>query len=61
MKFAKLLGLAPLQIAQALIGFGAIAAFTRLLSADEFGRYALALSALMFAHTLAFTWAESAA
>ena len=61
MKIAKLLGLAPLQIAQALLGFGAIAAFTRLMSAEEFGRYALALSVSMFAHTLVFTWAESAA
>ncbi|MBL8547394.1 MAG: lipopolysaccharide biosynthesis protein [Hyphomonadaceae bacterium] len=58
---ARFLSLAPLQIAQALIGFGAIAAFTRLMSAEDFGRYALALSISMAAHTLAFTWAESAA
>jgi O-antigen/teichoic acid export membrane protein len=50
-----------LQIAQGLIGFGAIAAFTRLMSAEEFGRYALALSIAMAAHTLIFTWAEAAA
>lgn len=56
-----LLKVAPLQIAQALVGFGAIAAFTRLMSPDEFGRYALALSASMAAHTLLFTWAEAAA
>ena len=61
MNLRKALGLAPLQIAQAVLGFGAIAAFTRLMSADEFGRYALALSASMFAHTLVFTWAEAAA
>jgi O-antigen/teichoic acid export membrane protein len=60
-KFARLLCLAPLQIAQALVGFGAIAAFTRLMSADQFGQYALALSVSMFAHTLVFTWAEAAA
>jgi O-antigen/teichoic acid export membrane protein len=53
--------LAPLQTAQALVGFGAIAAFTRLMSAEEFGQYALALSISMFAHTLVFTWAEAAA
>jgi O-antigen/teichoic acid export membrane protein len=58
---ARFLSLAPLQIAQALIGFGAIAAFTRLMSAEDFGRYALALSISMAAHTLAFTWAEAAA
>jgi O-antigen/teichoic acid export membrane protein len=58
---SRFLSLAPLQIAQALIGFGAIAAFTRLMSAEDFGRYALALSISMAAHTLMFTWAEAAA
>ena len=53
--------LAPLQVVQALVGLGAIAAFTRLMSAEDFGRYALALSVFMFAHTLVFTWAEAAA
>jgi len=57
----RFLSLAPLQIAQALIGFGAIAAFTRLMSPEDFGRYALALSISMAAHTLMFTWAEAAA
>lgn len=61
MKTPRFLALAPLQIAQALAGFGAIAVFTRLMSADEFGRYALALSISMAAHTLLFTWAEAAA
>lgn len=61
MSTARILSLAPLQIAQALIGFGAIAAFTRLMSAEDFGRYALALSISMAAHTLVFTWAEAAA
>lgn len=61
MSTARFLSLAPLQIAQALIGFGAIAAFTRLMSAEDFGRYALALSISMAAHTLTFTWAEAAA
>ncbi|GAM99025.1 polysaccharide biosynthesis protein [alpha proteobacterium U9-1i] len=50
-----------MQIAQALIGLCAIAAFTRLMSPEQFGQYALALSASMLAHTLTFTWAESAA
>ncbi len=61
MKLTRALSLAPLQIAQALVGLGAIAAFTRLMSPEEFGRYALALSASMLAHTLLFTWAEAAA
>ncbi len=53
--------LAPMQIVQALAGLGAIAVFTRLMSAEEFGHYALALSVSMLAHTLLFTWAEAAA
>ncbi|HVY86162.1 MAG TPA: polysaccharide biosynthesis C-terminal domain-containing protein [Caulobacterales bacterium] len=57
----RIFALAPLQLAQALVGFGAVAAFTRLMTADEFGRYALALSISMFAHTMVFTWAEAAA
>lgn len=61
MSASRILSLAPLQIAQALVGFGAIAAFTRLMSADDFGRYALALSVSLAAHTLMFTWAEAAA
>ena len=36
LKLSRLLGLAPLQIAQALVGFGAIAAFTRLMCAGGF-------------------------
>jgi O-antigen/teichoic acid export membrane protein len=57
----RILALAPLQIAQAIAGLGAIAVFTRMMSAEEFGQYALALSASMLAHTLIFTWAEAAA
>lgn len=57
----RMLTLAPLQALQAAVGLGAIAAFTRLMSAEEFGRYALALSVSMAAHTLLFTWAEAAA
>lgn len=61
MKANRFLSLAPLQLVQALVGFGALAAFTRLMSAEEFGRYALALSLSLAAHTVLFTWAESAA
>ncbi|MES1201680.1 MAG: polysaccharide biosynthesis C-terminal domain-containing protein [Pseudomonadota bacterium] len=57
----RFFALAPLQLAQAAVGFGAIAAFTRLMTPEEFGRYALALSVSMFVHTLLFTWAEAAA
>ncbi|HYD86887.1 MAG TPA: polysaccharide biosynthesis C-terminal domain-containing protein [Vitreimonas sp.] len=61
MTAGRLLTLAPLQLVQALVGFGGLAAFTRLMSAEEFGRYALALSLSLAAHTLLFTWAEAAA
>lgn len=57
----RLLGTLPVNIAQAVAGFGAIWAFTRLLSPEDYGRYALVLSAVMLAHTLALTWAEAAA
>lgn len=57
----RLLAHAPLQIVQALIGFATISAFTRLLSPESYGAYALLLSASMLAHTLMLTWAEAAA
>lgn len=56
-----LLTTAPLQIVQAVLGFATIWAFTRLMTPGEYGTYALLLSFSMLAHTLAFTWAESAA
>ncbi|HVK79471.1 MAG TPA: hypothetical protein VM915_02565, partial [Verrucomicrobiae bacterium] len=43
------------------MGLGTIAAFTRLMSAEEFGQYALVLSISLAGHILAFTWAEAAA
>lgn len=61
MTTGRMLSLAPLQLMQAAVGFGALAAFTRLMSAEEFGRYALALSLSMAAHAVLFTWAEAAA
>lgn len=51
----------PVTMTQALIGFGSLAVFTRLMPPEVFGHYALALSAAMLAHTLALTWAEAAA
>ncbi len=38
MSAPRFFGVVPLQIAQAIIGFGAIAAFTRLMSPDQFGQ-----------------------
>jgi O-antigen/teichoic acid export membrane protein len=58
---ARLFWHIPINVAQAIAGFGAIWAFTRLLSPHDYGLYALALSTMMLAHTCALTWAESAA
>ena len=55
-----LLGYMPVQFSQALVGFGGVAVFTRILSADEYGQYALALAALSLTHIVTFTWLEAA-
>ena len=55
-----LLGYLPVQAAQALVGFGGVAVFTRLMGQEEFGRFALVMAALSLAHILAFTWLEAA-
>jgi O-antigen/teichoic acid export membrane protein len=55
-----LLGYLPVQAAQALVGFGGVAVFTRILSAEEFGRYSLAIAAVSLIHMASFTWLESA-
>jgi O-antigen/teichoic acid export membrane protein len=57
----RLIGHLPVNIAQAIAGFGAVAAFTRLLSPEDYGRYALVLVASQLIHTLTLTWAEAAA
>lgn len=56
-----LAGYLPLQLAQAIAGFGAIAALTRILTPEEFGRYALCLAILGVAHSSLLLWVESAA
>jgi O-antigen/teichoic acid export membrane protein len=55
-----LLGYLPVQVAQALVGFGSVAVFTRIMPAEDYGRYALALAALSLTHILVFTWLEAA-
>ena len=57
----RLMGHLPVNIAQAVAGFGAVAAFTRLLEPEDYGRYALVLVASQLVHTLTLTWAEAAA
>lgn len=53
-------GYLPAQIVQGVVGFLAIIAFTRLLSAEDFGRYALAFSIFSLTHVVVFTWLEAA-
>ena len=53
-------GYLPANIVQGLVGFLAIVLFTRLLSAEEFGRYAIAFSVFSLVHVAIFTWMEAA-
>ena len=53
-------GYLPAQIVQGVVGFLAIIVFTRLLSAEDFGRYALAFSIFSLTHVVVFTWLEAA-
>lgn len=60
MKLGKhLIGYAPVKLVVALVAFGGIYVFTRLLSPEEYGRYALMLSALSLIHALSLTWVEA--
>lgn len=53
-------GYLPANIVQGVVGFLSIILFTRLLSPEDFGRYALAFSVLTLAHVAVFTWLEAA-
>ena len=50
----------PVNLATVLVAFGGIVVLTRLLSPEEYGRYALAMVTMMFVHMSAFTWLEAA-
>lgn len=56
-----LAGYLPVKLASATASFGGVYVFTRLLDADEYGRYALMVSAMALIHTLSLTPAEAAA
>jgi O-antigen/teichoic acid export membrane protein len=55
-----LLAYLPVYLAQGLVGFGAVAVFTRILSPEDYGRYVLILAAASLIGTLAFTWLDAA-
>jgi O-antigen/teichoic acid export membrane protein len=54
------LGYLPVNIVQAVAGFGAIVVFTRLLTPSQYGDYALAFSVTSVVYTCLFVWIESA-
>ena len=55
-----LLGYLPANVTSGIVGLLTIVVFTRLLTPEQYGAYALAMSVMMVAHTLLFTWAEAA-
>lgn len=55
-----LIGYLPANILQGLVGFASLTVFTRLLSPQDYGYYALALGVTTLAQTLVFTWIEAA-
>jgi O-antigen/teichoic acid export membrane protein len=53
-------GYLPVNIVQGVVGLLTIVAFTRLLTPEAYGAYALAFSVMTLAHTTLFTWLEAA-
>ena len=56
-----LAGYLPVQLANGIAAFGGVYVYTRLLGPEEYGRYALMLSAMALIHMLSLTSAEAAA
>ena len=56
----QIFGYIPVNIANLIVSFGTIVILTRLLDADEFGRYALAIALMHFVHMSVYTWVEAA-
>src|SRR5947208_1335881 len=54
------IGYLPVNAAQGIVGLLAIVTFTRLLTPEQYGAYALGFSAMSLCHTLCFTWMEAA-
>lgn len=55
-----LFGYMPTNLVKMFVAFGGVYVFTRLLGAEGYGRYALAISSLHLLHTLTLTWTEAA-
>lgn len=56
----SILAYIPVNIANIIVSFGAIAILTRLLTAAEFGRYAVAMITMLALHMFFMTWLEAA-
>ena len=54
------LGYLPVNIAQGVVGLLTIVLFTRVLTPEQYGVYALAFSALSLTQTILLTWTEAA-
>ena len=54
------IGYLPANAVQGVVGLLGIVVFTRLLSPQAYGAYALAFSVMSLVHTLLFTWVEAA-
>ena len=52
-------GYLPANIVQAVVGVLTIVVFTRLLTPEQFGQYAVAFSVMTLAHVAVFTWLEA--
>lgn len=54
------LGYLPVNIVQGVVGLLTIVVFTRLLTPEQYGAYAIAFSVVSLVHTATFTWLEAA-
>jgi len=59
MFFKGLWGYLPANILQGVAGFATLMVFTRILSPEEYGRYALTFGIASLAQTTCFTWIEA--
>ena len=55
-----LLGYLPANVTSGVVGLLTIVVFTRILTPEQYGAYALSMSVMILAHTLLFTWTEAA-
>ena len=59
MIWKHLFGYLPANLIAGLVQFGVVFLYTRLLGADDYGRYVLVLTGMQLTHTIFMTWAEA--